>query len=53
MEHYRQLPHGVSARARRPYSICSLKPIVSVDASRKHFSDPIVPCGHGSIIIAK
>jgi hypothetical protein len=32
------------------YSIGSLKPIISVDARRKHFSYPIIPYGRSSII---
>jgi hypothetical protein len=32
------------------YSICRFKPMVSADASRKHFSDPSVPCGCSSVI---
>jgi len=32
------------------YSTCRLKPIISVNAGRKHFSDPIAPCGCSSII---
>ena len=27
------------------YSICRPKPILGVDAGRKHVSDPNIPCG--------
>jgi len=43
-------PWVAFGEAEWPYSTCRLKPIVSVDAGRKHFSDPIVRYGCSSII---